>query len=284
MVIIASAIESVFNSIDGFNGSGGVVSKALGFAQKKIASVFNSEEGEDKFKWSVSLLSVGGIAGICVGLTAIYLSSALLTAIAISIFSVGVFLNIYTIYELESKVEFGEQVDNFSNENDRLDQNIKNLTAVKDRLEDALKQARREKEQLQTAFENVNRDLEQSSQRLAESVRKLEVADEDFDRLQKLVDRIDIDMDSIAKITDDVEQMGDVAGESVSSLDFTSRSLQQSVMQQQEAVARAEENTSRGFTLESKISDCFRVFSDYVANTQQQLLIEDVWIWDIIFL
>ena len=100
MVIIASAIESVFNSVDGFNGSGGVVSKALGFAQKKIASVFNP--GEDKFKWSVSLLSVGGVAGICVGLTAIYLSSALLTAIAISIFSVGVFVSIRGVHPMAS--------------------------------------------------------------------------------------------------------------------------------------------------------------------------------------
>lgn len=271
MVIIASAIESVFNSIDGFKGSGGVVSKALCFAQKKIASTFNPEEVEDKFKWSVSLLSIGGIAGICVGLTAIYLSSALLTAIAISIFSVGVFVSIYTIYELESKVEFGEQVDCFSNENDRLDQNVQNLTAVKDRLEDALQQASREKEQLQSAFETVNRDLEQSSQRLAESVKKLEIADEEFDRLQKLVDRIDVDMDSIAKRTVDVDQMNDLSEDFVSSLDSASLSLQQSVLQQQEAVARAEENTSRGFTLESKIRDCFRVFSDYVAKTQQQL-------------
>lgn len=138
-------------------------------------------------------------------------------------------------------------------------------------LEDALKQARREKEQLQSAFETVNRDLEQSSQRLAESVKKLEIADEEFDRLQNLVDRIDVDMDSIAKRTDDVEKMGDLAGESVSSFDALILSLQQSVMLHQEAVARSEANTSRGFTLESKIRDCFRVFSDYVANTQQQL-------------
>ena len=244
MVIIKSAIGSAFNSIEGFKGSGGVVTKTLGFSRKKIASVFNPGEKEQKFKWSVSLLSVGGIAGICIGLTAIYLSSAFLTAITISIFSIGLFVSIYTIYDIESKVEFGEQVDNFSEENEQLDQNVQNLTAVKGRLEDTLKLARREKEQLQTAFETVNRDLDQSSQRLAESVKKLEVADEEFDKLQKLVDRIDVDMESIAEKNVDAERMVDFAGESVSSLLSTSQSLQESVMKQQEVVTRAEENTS----------------------------------------
>lgn len=271
MVIIKSAIESVFNSVEGLNESGGVVTKTLGFAQKKIASVFNPGEKEQKFKWSVSLLSVGGIAGICVGLTAIYLSSAFLTAIAIAIFSIGVFVSIYTIYDIESKVEFGEHVDNFCEENDRLDQNVQNLTAVKDGLEDALKNARKEKEDLQTAFETVNRDLEQSSQSLAESVKKLEVADEELDKLKKLIDRVEIEMESFAKNNIDNERIVDSLGESVSSLFSTSESLKQSVIKQEEVVARAEKNTSLVSTLEEKIRGCFLVFSDYASKTAKQL-------------